>query len=47
LLGDWRGLVIAFFALVGVANLYMSAYSRLRLEIRVERVEVQRKENEG
>jgi hypothetical protein len=41
LLPDWRGAVIAFFALVAVANVYMSAYSRLRVEIRVEKVEVE------
>jgi hypothetical protein len=41
LLPDWRGAVIAFFALVAVANVYMSAYSRLRVEIRGERVEIE------
>jgi hypothetical protein len=37
LLDDWRGYVIAWFALVAVANVYMSAYGRLRVEIRKER----------
>jgi hypothetical protein len=44
LLPDWRGAVIAFFALVAVANVYMSAYSRLRVEIRGERVEIESKQ---
>ena len=37
LLNDWRGLVIAWFALVWVANLYMSLFGRLRLDIKRER----------
>src|SRR4051812_45760115 len=37
LVADWRGLVISLFALVAVANVYMSAYSRLRVEIRHEK----------
>jgi hypothetical protein len=39
LLDDWRGVVLAWFALVAVANVYMSAYTRLRVEIRKERAE--------
>ena len=41
LLPDWRGLLIAWFALVWVANLYMSLFGRLRLDIKRERVEIQ------
>jgi hypothetical protein len=37
LLDDWRGYVIGWLALVAVANVYMSAYNRLRVEIRKER----------
>ncbi len=37
LLDDWRGYVLAWLALVAVANVYMSAYNRLRVEIRKER----------
>jgi hypothetical protein len=44
LLGDWRGYVISFFAVVFVANAYMSLYSRLRVDIRSERAEAQMKE---
>ena len=37
LLADWRGVVIAVFALVWIANFYMSGYARLRLDIKAER----------
>ncbi len=40
LLPDWRGYLLAFFALVWVANQYMSAYNRLRLDIKHEQVEI-------
>jgi len=40
LLPDWRGYVISLFAVVFVANLYMSLFGRLRLEIRKEREEI-------
>jgi hypothetical protein len=36
----WRGLLIAWFALVWVANIYMSFYNRLRLDIKHENVEI-------
>jgi hypothetical protein len=37
---DWRGYFIALFALVWVANQYMSIYNRLRLDIKHEQVEI-------
>ena len=37
---DWRGYVVSFFALVWVANQYMSIYNRLRLDIKHEQVEI-------
>ena len=40
LYSGWRGYVVAGFALVWVANVYMSLFGRLRLEIREERAEV-------
>ena len=46
LLDDWRGYVIAFFALVAVANVYMSSFARLRQEVKSEKLEAQRKEKE-
>lgn len=41
---DWRGYLIAGFALVWVANLYMSLFGRLRLDIRHERVAIAKEE---
>lgn len=37
---DWRGYLLSFFALVWVANQYMSIYNRLRLDIKHEQVEI-------
>ncbi|MEY2413123.1 MAG: hypothetical protein QOD84_1729 [Acidobacteriaceae bacterium] len=37
---DWRGYLISLFALVWIANQYMSIYNRLRLDIKHERVEI-------
>ena len=42
---DWRGSVVAMFALVYVANFYMSLFGRLRLEIREERLEIEQLED--
>ncbi len=36
---DWRGYLVALFALVWVANQYMSIYNRLRLDIKHEQVD--------
>jgi hypothetical protein len=37
---DWRGYLVSFFALVWVANIYMNLYSRIRLDLKRERVEI-------
>jgi hypothetical protein len=39
LLDDWRGYVLAWFGVVWVANVYMTLFGRLRVEIRSERAE--------
>src|SRR5215207_11708790 len=39
LLTDWRGYLIAWFAVVAVANLYMSLFGRLRVDIKSEGLE--------
>jgi len=36
----WRGYIIAWFALVWIANVYMSGFNRLRLEIKHENVAI-------
>lgn len=40
LFDGWRGYLIAEFSLVWLANVYMSFYGRLRLEIKEERLEI-------
>ena len=46
LLQDWRGAVLAWFTLVWIANVYMSLFGRLRLDIKRERVEIKLEEKE-
>ena len=41
LLTDWRGLVLGWFSVVWVANVYMSLFGRLRINIKREKVETQ------
>jgi len=36
----WRGYVVAWFALVWIANVYMSVFNHLRLEIKHENVSI-------
>lgn len=40
LFDGWRGYMIAEFVLVWLANVYMSGFNRLRLEIKHENVEI-------
>ena len=40
LFDDWRGYLVAGFSLVWVANVYMSLFARLRLDIKEERLEI-------
>ena len=44
LLPGWRGYLIAFFALVFVANAYLNLYGRLRIDITSEKKEIEVKE---
>ena len=44
LIPDWRGAVLGWFTLVWVANIYMSLFGRLRLDIKRERVEIKAEE---
>ncbi len=41
---DWRGYLLAFFALVWMANVYMNLYSRIRLDLKHERLQIEEKE---
>jgi hypothetical protein len=40
----WRGYLIAGFSLVWIANIYMNLYSRIRLDIKKEKMEISEKE---
>ena len=40
LMPGWRGLAVAWISCVWVANIYMSLFGRLRLDIKRERVEL-------
>jgi hypothetical protein len=40
----WRGYLIAGFSLVWVANMYMSLFGRLRIDLKSEKLEAQLKE---
>lgn len=44
LLDDWRGYLIAGFALVWVANIYMSLYAFIRIDIKKERIKAKNEE---
>ena len=46
LLDDWRGSLIAFFALVFIANAYMNLYNRLRVDIAQAKTETKKMEQE-
>jgi hypothetical protein len=41
---DWRGILIGGFALVWIANIYMSLYAFLRIDIKKERIIAEREE---
>jgi hypothetical protein len=41
LYAGWRGYTVSLLSLVWIANLYMSLFARLRLDIKKERVEIE------
>lgn len=43
---DWRGYLIALFALVWIANQYMGVFNHLRLDIKHEKIEIAAKEEQ-
>jgi hypothetical protein len=47
LFDDWRGFFVAGLSLVWVANVYVSLFGRLRLDIREERLEIAAAESEN
>ena len=46
LFDDWRGYLISFFAVVFIANVYMSLFAYLRQSLKVEKIEAKLKDNE-
>jgi hypothetical protein len=42
---DWRGYLIAGFALVFVANVYMSLFALIRIDLKKVRIEAENEEN--
>lgn len=47
LFDDWRGWVMAFFALPFVANAYLNLYARLRVDITQAKTETKKLEKEA
>jgi hypothetical protein len=41
---DWRGYVLAYFSVIWIANLYMSLYGRLRIDIKTTHLDKEIKE---
>ena len=40
LMSDWRGYIIAGFALVWIANIYMTLFGLLRQDVKKEKIEI-------
>ena len=47
LMPDWRGAIVAWFTLVWIANFQMSAFARIRLEVKLDRIEIDLKTDEN
>ncbi len=43
---DWRGYLVSGFSLVWIANIYMSLYARVRIDIKREKIEIEEIEEE-
>ena len=46
LLPDWRGYLLAFFALIWIANQYMTIFANIRVDLKVERFKAKKVEKE-
>lgn len=46
LFDDWRGYLVSLFALVFVANIYMSLFAFLRQSLKVEKIEAELRDNQ-
>ena len=45
LFSDWRGYLISGLALIWIANMYIALFTRLRLDLKKQRIEIGNKEN--
>ncbi|RZL53272.1 MAG: hypothetical protein EOO93_21130 [Pedobacter sp.] len=43
---DWRGYFVAFFAIVWIANVYMSLYNIIRIDLKKEKIRAAKEESE-
>lgn len=43
---DWRGYIIAGFSVIWIANIYMSIFFRIRINIKKEKIEISVKEEQ-
>ena len=43
---DWRGYIISFFSIVWIANIYMSLYNIIRIDLKKEKIRVAKEESE-
>ena len=43
----WRGYLLAGFAIVWIANIYMGLYSKIRLDIKKDKIEISEKEKDS
>nr|WP_294795302.1 hypothetical protein [uncultured Mucilaginibacter sp.] len=44
LLPDWRGYLLAGFSLVWIANMYMSIYAMIKIDIKKDRAEIEKQD---
>lgn len=42
---DWRGYLLSFFSIVFIANIYMSLFAKIRIDIKMERKTIEQIEN--
>ncbi|WP_316829506.1 hypothetical protein [Pedobacter aquatilis] len=46
LYADWRGYLIAGFSIIWIANVYMSLYNLIRIDLKKEKIKVAKEESE-
>ncbi|MBC6109396.1 hypothetical protein ACFOG5_03860 [Pedobacter fastidiosus] len=46
LYNDWRGYILAGFSIIWIANVYMSLYNIIRIDLKKEKIRVAKEESE-